>query len=72
MKSIIAPNYGWLLTHRSDTASQVWRVESTGFVNHYVYAYSSRGVAPVLYLNANANIKSGDGTSSKPYQLSVS
>ena len=72
MKSIIAPNYGWLLTHRSDTASQVWRVESTGFVNYYVYAYSSRGVAPVLYLNANANIKSGDGTSSKPYQLSVS
>ena len=72
MKSIIAPDYGWLLTHRSDTASQVWRVESTGFVNYYVYAYSSRGVAPVLYLNANANIKSGDGTSSKPYQLSVS
>ena len=72
MKSIIAPNYGWLLTHRSDTASQVWRVESTGFVNYYVYAYSSRGVAPVLYLNANAKIKSGAGTSSEPYQLSVS
>ena len=72
MKSIIAPNYGWLLTHRSDTASQVWRVESTGFVNYYVYAYSSRGVAPVIHLNSELSIKSGDGSSSKPYQLSVS
>ena len=69
MKSIIAPNYGWLLTHRSDTASQVWRVESTGFVNFYVYAYSSRGVMPVVYLNSDTIFTTGEGTKDSPYKI---
>ena len=72
MKSIIAPNNGWLLTPRSGYASHMWRVESTGFVNYYVYAYASRGVVPVLYLAPKTSIKSGAGTSASPYQLSVS
>ena len=69
MKSIIAPNNGWLLTHRSDTASQMWRVESTGFVNYYVYAYSARGVVPVLSLNSDIKITTGEGTKDSPYKI---
>ena len=71
MKTIIAPNYGWLLTPRSGIASNVWYVYSSGGVYYNSYVYNAYGVAPVLFLNSDANVKSGTGTSSDPYQISV-
>ena len=71
MKAIVAPNYGWLLTPRSGIASNVWYVYSSGGVYYSSYVYNAYGVAPVLFLNSDANVKSGTGTSSDPYQISV-
>ena len=71
MKAIVAPNYGWLLTPRSGIASNVWYVYSSGGVSYNRYVYNEYGVAPVLFLNSDANVKSGTGTSSDPYQISV-
>ena len=71
MKAIVAPNYGWLLTTRSGIASNVWYVYSSGGVYYNSYVYNAYGVAPVLFLNSDANVKSGTGTSSDPYQISV-
>ena len=71
MKAIVAPNYGWLLTPRSGIASNVWYVYSPGGVYYNSYVYNAYGVAPVLFLNSDANVKSGTGTSSDPYQISV-
>ena len=71
MKAIVAPNYGWLLTPRSGIASNVWYVYSSGGVYYNSYVYNAYGIAPVLFLNSDANVKSGTGTSSDPYQISV-
>ena len=70
MKTIIAPNNGWLLTPDSGGASRAWLVSSSGFV-YNDNAYCASGVAPVLYLNSELAVKAGKGTSSAPYQLSV-
>ena len=70
MKTIIAPNYGWLLTPLSGNANGAWYVYSAGnFGNGNTY-YAS-GVAPVLYLGSELEIKAGDGKSDSPYQLSA-
>ena len=71
MKAIVAPNYGWLLTPRSGIASNVWYVYSSGGVYYNSYVYNEYGLAPDLFLNSDANVKSGTGTSSDPYQISV-
>ena len=71
MKSILAPNYGWLLTPYSGVAYVAWRVYSSGYVYGSNFAYSAGGVAPVLSLTSELDIGSGTGTSSSPYQLSV-
>ena len=71
MNTIIAPNEGWLLTPDSGDSGRVWIVALSGYVHSNIYASNAYGVAPVLYLNANANIKSGTGSSSEPYQLLV-
>ena len=71
MKTIIAPNNGWLLTPNSGSASNAWYVTSLGNVYSYNYAYYANGVAPVLYLNSELAIKAGTGSSSAPYQLSA-
>ena len=70
MKTIIAPNNGWLLTPRSGYASYAWRVYSSGYVNSYDASFAY-GVAPVLYLNSELAVKAGTGSSSAPYQLSA-
>ena len=70
MKAIIAPNYGWLLTPNSGGSGNAWFVNSGGNGN-YGSAYNANGVAPVLYLGSELEIKAGDGSSSKPYQLSA-
>ena len=71
MKTIIAPNYGWLLTTHSDYAYDAWVVLSSGSVGGGIYAYYSSGVAPVLYLDSELAVKAGTGSSSAPYQLSA-
>ena len=71
MKTILAPNFGWLLTPYSGSGSYAWRVYSPGDVTYGSYAYDANGVAPVLSLISELDIGSGTGTSSSPYQLSV-
>ena len=73
MKTIIAPNYGWLLTPDSGTSSRVWNVRSTGYVNYNGYnsPYYASGAVPVLYLGSELEIKAGYGSNSAPYQLSA-
>ena len=71
MYSIIAPNAGWLLTPDSGSAFYAWFVSSSGRVYGSNYAYLARGVAPVLYLGSELNIKVGTGSSTEPYQLSA-
>ena len=70
MKSILAPNDGWLLTSAAD-ASNVLFVSSSGYVGSFYYASSSGGIVPVLSLASELDTKSGTGTNSDPYQLSV-
>ena len=70
MKSILAPNYGRLLTPVSAYAYRAWYVYSSGYVD-YDTAYLAYGVAPVLSLSSELDIGSGTGESSSPYQLSV-
>ena len=72
MKSIFSSSYGWLLPPRSGNYSTAWNVASSGYVyrDNVSYAY---GVAPVLYLESNANIDGATtGTSDNPYKLVVS
>ena len=71
MKSILAPNYGWLLTPNSGGANGAWYVYSSGNVNNGVNASIANGVAPVLSLTSELDIGSGSGTSSDPYQLAI-
>ena len=71
MKTILASNYGWLLTPSSTNASSAWRVASDGSVGINLNAYGANGVAPVLSLTSELDIGSGTGTSSDPYQLTV-
>ena len=70
VKSIFTSSYNWLLTPGINSTSAVWRVYSSGYVGStgVCVAY---GVAPVLFLNSDANVKAGTGMSSNPYQLSV-
>ncbi|MDY4859012.1 MAG: hypothetical protein SO167_04885 [Bacilli bacterium] len=73
MKTIIAPNDGWLLTPDSGYAYYAWYVDSSGCVSYGSNASYANRVAPVLYLNSELSIKAGTGTgsSSAPYQLSA-
>ena len=71
MKTIIAPNDGWLLTPFSGDANDAWYVLSSGAVYSYYHACYALGVAPVLSLNSELAVKAGKGLSSAPYQLSA-
>ncbi|UKI26305.1 MAG: hypothetical protein L6V91_05665 [Bacilli bacterium] len=75
MKSIITnngANAGWLLTPHSGYAYHAWYVSSPGNVNNsYSGVHIAAGVVPVLSLTSELDIRSGTGTSSSPYQLSV-
>ena len=69
MKTIIAPNHGWLLTPDSGSVFFAWHVLSSGLVGSNSFAYYAYGVVPVLYLNSELAVKLGTGSSSAPYQL---
>ena len=60
----------WTLTPSSsygDSALEVGWTANVASTN----AYYANGVRPVLYLTSDIAMRSGDGTSSNPYQLSV-
>ena len=63
----------WLLPQYSVNSSDAFGVFSSGCVN-YSYGVGSFefAVRPVLYLSSNVKISGGEGTSQKPYQLSIS
>ena len=76
MKTIITNNGGnpgWLLTPNSGDANFAWGVYSVSGVGGNGYGTcNANGVAPVLYLGSELEIKAGgDGSSSGPYQLSA-
>ena len=73
MYSIIAPDYGWLLLTPYNSPNTAWNITPSNQIvsGHDGTTYSANGVTPVLYLNPELSIKSGTGTSSSPYQLSV-
>lgn len=71
MKPIFTSSYNWLLTPNSGGYNVAWIVYSYGPVHVSYGTNNTLGVTPVLYLNANANIKPGTGSSSEPYQLAV-
>ena len=64
----------WLLPQNSDISSLAFVVFSSGGVNYYDYANGGDEVAvrPVLSLSSNVKISGGEGTSQKPYMLSIS
>ena len=74
MKAVLGTSiYGWLLTADSGNSYTAWGIGGTGrvFNDANGRVYTSRGVTPALYLNADVNITSGDGSSGTPYQLSA-
>ena len=70
MKSIMTLN--WLLTPYSDDGNSAWVVDLNGDVGAGMCAANAIGITPVLYLNSKLIIQKGSGSSSTPYQLSLS
>ena len=65
----------WLLPQYSADSGHAFYVDLSGFVDSYSYGYvdvSEFAVRPVLYLSSNVKISGGEGTSQKPYMLSIS
>ena len=62
----------WLLPQRSAISSNAFYVDSSGFVNLNSDVNNEYAVRPVLYLSSNVKISGGEGTSQKPYMLSIS
>ena len=60
----------FLLTPISQNSNMVWGIKLDGTMWYY-RPLVNIFVTPVLYLNPELGIKSGDGSNSKPYQLSV-
>ena len=70
MKSIFASRSCWLLTSESNTNFTMWLVDSSGKVKSGSDVRFNYAVAPVLYLNSDIRLESGDGSSSNPYLIS--
>ncbi len=64
-------NAGWLLTPNFDRSYNVWFVLLSGALSYGNDSEYAHGVVPVLYLDSNISIESGDGSESNPYKLSV-
>ena len=66
----------WLLPQHSDSSGSVFRLNSRGPVNiggsDSIVNFSEIAVHPVLSLSSNVKISGGEGTSQKPYMLSIS
>ena len=74
MKTIFETyNYHWLLTSNSDRSGSVTTVSSTGTISNNLYdATTKLATRPVLYLDSKLIIQKGTGSSTEPYQLSLS
>lgn len=68
--SSISTSEIWLLNPRTDTSNQ-----SSAILSNQIFLETNVNdknvIFPTLYLNSELDIKSGSGTSSSPYQLSV-
>ena len=65
--------YTWLLPQRSGTSANAFSVDPGGYVTSSLNVdYGESAVRPVLSLSSNVKILSGEGTSQKPYMLSIS
>ena len=68
--SSISTSEIWLLNPRTDTSNQ-----SSAIISNQIFLETNVNdknvIFPTLYLNSELDIKSGSGTSSSPYQLSV-
>ena len=65
--------YTWLLPQYSGESNRAVSVYSGGYVASGNYVTNSENaVRPVLYLSSNVKISGGEGTSQKPYMLSIS
>ena len=63
----------WLLPQCSDRSARAFFVASSGYVFSNSNVYNNKyGARPVLYLSSNVKISGGEGTSQKPYMLSIS
>ncbi len=64
----------WLLPQYSGSFDYAFDVNSTGYLdyNHVNVVNIELAVRPVLYLSSNVKISGGEGTSQKPYTLSIS
>ena len=64
----------WLLPQYSGNSNNAFCVNSSGYVysNSYLVSSIESGARPVLYLSSNVKISGGEGTSQKPYMLSIS
>ena len=62
----------WLLPQRSDKSSKALNVRSAGDFASGGVSNSEYAVRPVLSLSSNVKISGGEGTSQKPYMLSIS
>ncbi len=75
MKKVITnndSNLGWLLTLYSGNSYGVWLVGANSFEGLCYHAYNAWAVAPVLYLNAEQEVRKGNtGSSNDPYKLIV-
>ena len=74
MKAIITNNgseAGWLLTPNPNHLSYAWYVNSSSIVGYSNNTQNACWATPVLYLNSDIRLESGDGSSSNPYKLSV-
>ena len=72
MKGILGTsNFGRLLTPDSSASTYSWFVSQHGNAGGQSTTRDYIGIAPVLYLNSDIRLESGDGSSTNPYKLSV-
>lgn len=67
--SSISTSEIWLLNPRTDTSNQSSSIVSNKI--SFSPVDDKKAIFPTLYLDSKLTIKSGSGTSSSPYQLSV-
>ena len=62
--------YQWLLTSYTANTSHAWVAALDGYIG-YGTVYNPYEVVPVLYLDSELKIVSGDGSSNNPYKLNA-